>query len=95
MQWISKTPSSSSFIVDPDFVSLWGFYLGRPVRMNMEDVTVEKPGSNLSDSHYGRWVPYGLPGFLRVDLDLIDPTELVSQQRVLLCEIMAPLGHIL
>lgn len=63
--------------------------------MNMEDVTVEKPGRNSSDSHSGRWVPYALPGFQGADVGLVNPTELLSKQQVLLCEIMAPLGHIL
>lgn len=60
----------------------------------MEDVTVDKAGRNLSGDRVRQWTPYGLPT-PTVETPLVDPIELLSQYRVYLCEIMAPLGHVL
>ncbi|KAH8691360.1 fungal-specific transcription factor domain-containing protein [Talaromyces proteolyticus] len=73
---------------------LWGFFLGRPFRINMEDVTVEKPGHHLISDSVSKWSPYGLiePG---INDSTTDVLQLLSEYRVKLCEIMAPLGHAL
>ncbi|KAL3460983.1 fungal-specific transcription factor [Aspergillus heterothallicus] len=74
----------------------WGFYLGRPFRMNAGDITVPKPASGLIVGKEGTWRPYGLPanhgafgGALR------NPNELISRQFAVLWEIISPLGHVL
>ncbi|KAL2839180.1 Zn(II)2Cys6 transcription factor [Aspergillus pseudoustus] len=74
----------------------WGFYLGRPFRMNAGDITVPKPASGLIVGKEGTWCPYGLPknqeafgGALR------NPNELISRQFAVLWEIISPLGHVL
>ena len=81
-----------SFLVD----HLWGFYLGRPFRVNTEDVTVKKLALN-SKGKVGRWAPYGCaeahPPSITAGMD--DPIELISRNWVTLCEIVAPVGHIL
>ncbi|KAL2821157.1 fungal-specific transcription factor domain-containing protein [Aspergillus granulosus] len=74
----------------------WGFYLGRPFRMNAGDITVPKPASGLVVGKEGTWRPYGLPtnqdalgGALR------NPNELINRQFAVLWEIISPLGHVL
>ncbi|KAB8212073.1 fungal-specific transcription factor domain-containing protein [Aspergillus parasiticus] len=76
---------------------LWGFFLGRPVRINMEDVTVDKPGRHQTRENDRKWVPYGLPSPPPACLaaPVPDPVDLLSQHRIQLCEIMTPLGHVL
>ncbi|OKL61010.1 hypothetical protein UA08_03585 [Talaromyces atroroseus] len=74
---------------------LWGFFLGRPFRINMEDVTVEKPGHHLISESIRKWSPYGLPESGTKDVSITDVLQLLSEHRVKLCEIMAPLGHAL
>ncbi|KAL5357476.1 fungal-specific transcription factor domain-containing protein [Aspergillus floccosus] len=74
----------------------WGFYLGRPFRMNAGDITVPKPASNLGSGKEGIWYPYGLP--VKSDLmktGLRNPHELISRQFAILWEIISPVGHIL
>jgi hypothetical protein len=76
--------------------SFWGFYLGRPFRMNAGDITVPKPASGLTVGKEDTWRPYGLPtdqeGF---DGALKNPNELISRQFAVLWEIISPLGHVL
>ncbi|KAJ5605747.1 hypothetical protein N7510_008528 [Penicillium lagena] len=74
---------------------LLGFYLGRPCRTNMEDVTVGKP--NNQANHWGteKWVPYVSPNSVEPDTGLLDCMEAVNQQQVTLCELMTPCGYIL
>ncbi|CEN59886.1 hypothetical protein ASPCAL02327 [Aspergillus calidoustus] len=74
----------------------WGFYLGRPFRMNAGDITVPKPASGLVIGKEETWRPYGLStnqeafgGALR------NPNELISRQFAVLWEIISPLGHVL
>ncbi|KAF9888088.1 hypothetical protein FE257_009353 [Aspergillus nanangensis] len=74
----------------------WGFYLGRPFRMNTGDITVPKPASSLGAEKEGIWYPYGLPtqpGALKNGLK--NPNELISRQFAILWEIISPVGHIL
>ncbi|BCS27345.1 transcription factor domain-containing protein [Aspergillus puulaauensis] len=74
----------------------WGFYLGRPFRMNAGDITVPKPASGLTVGKEDTWRPYGLPtdqeGFGGA---LKNPNELISRQFAVLWEIISPLGHVL
>ncbi|KAL4895370.1 fungal-specific transcription factor [Aspergillus ambiguus] len=74
----------------------WGFYLGRPFRMNAGDITVPKPASDLGSGKEGTWYPYGLP--MKSDAlnhGLRNPNELISRQFSILWEIISPVGHIL
>ena len=76
--------------------SFWGFYLGRPFRMNAGDITVPKPASNLGAGKESTWHPYGLP--TDSDLprsELKNQNELISRQFAVLWEIVSPVGHIL
>lgn len=72
-------------------ISFWGFYLGRPYRMNAGDITVPKPSSEEAI-----WQPYGLD--IRSDAfsqGLRSPDELISKQLAVLWEIVSPVIHIL
>ncbi|KAJ5168768.1 uncharacterized protein N7482_004362 [Penicillium canariense] len=74
----------------------WGFYLGRPFRMNAGDVSVPKPASTLSAEKEGVWHPYGLQSTSKVLEEGVKiPTELISRQFVILWEMVSPVGHIL
>ncbi|KAL4974985.1 fungal-specific transcription factor domain-containing protein [Aspergillus desertorum] len=74
----------------------WGFYLGRPFRMNAGDITVSKPASGLTIGKEGTWRPYGLPSHQEASRDeLKNPNELISRQFAVLWEIISPLGHVL
>ncbi|KAJ5513420.1 hypothetical protein N7463_002972 [Penicillium fimorum] len=74
----------------------WGFYLGRPFRMNAGDIGVPKPGSALCPDKEENWYPYGhqaahgLP-----ETGLRNPMELICRQFVVLWEMISPVGHIL
>ncbi|KAJ6095733.1 hypothetical protein N7486_006479 [Penicillium sp. IBT 16267x] len=72
----------------------WGFYLGRPFRMNAGDVSVPKPASGLGPEKETVWKPYGLQD-KEMDSSLKDPTELICRQFVVLWEMISPVGHIL
>ncbi|OJJ45437.1 hypothetical protein ASPZODRAFT_153088 [Penicilliopsis zonata CBS 506.65] len=81
-----------SYIAD----HFWGFYLGRPFRMNAGDITVPKPASNLGLDKEEIWWPYGLE--LRSEAlsrGLDNPNELISRQFAILWEMISPVGHIL
>ncbi|KAJ5583307.1 Glyoxalase I [Penicillium sp. DV-2018c] len=74
----------------------WGFYLGRPFRMNAGDIGVPKPGSALCAEKEGKWHAYGhqaAHGPLHNGLD--NPIELICRQFVVLWEMISPVGHIL
>ncbi|PYH91052.1 fungal-specific transcription factor [Aspergillus ellipticus CBS 707.79] len=74
----------------------WGFYLGRPFRMNAGDITIPKPASNLGVEKEGMWYPCGLPMKSEVlENGLKNPNELISRQFAVLWEIISPAGHIL
>ncbi|KAL4911496.1 fungal-specific transcription factor domain-containing protein [Aspergillus multicolor] len=76
----------------------WGFYLGRPFRMNAGDITVPKPASDLTVGKEGTWRPYGLPANANQEAfsgALKNPNELISRQFAVLWEIISPLGHVL
>lgn len=63
----------------------------------MEDVTVDKPGRDSTWDQAQRWTPYGLPYPVSSlpDTPIVNPVTTLSQYRILLCEIMTPLGHVL
>ncbi|KAL4942999.1 hypothetical protein BDV06DRAFT_153620 [Aspergillus oleicola] len=74
----------------------WGFYLGRPFRMNAGDITVPKPASGLTVGKEGTWYPYGLPSNQEAFSEALkNPNELISRQFAVLWEIISPLGHVL
>ncbi|KAL4749971.1 hypothetical protein BDW72DRAFT_204306 [Aspergillus terricola var. indicus] len=74
----------------------WGFYLGRPFRMNAGDITVPKPASSLTLGKEGTWRPYGLPANQEAfGGEMKNPNELISRQFAVLWEIISPLGHVL
>ncbi|KAF6785049.1 hypothetical protein CSOJ01_15650 [Colletotrichum sojae] len=86
---LRKTVFWGAFTID----HLWGFHLGRPFRINMEDVAVEKPGSSQDNAISGTWSAYvsaASPGTPQPDF-----AENFSRHRANLCEIMAPLGYAL
>ncbi|KAH7116381.1 fungal-specific transcription factor domain-containing protein, partial [Dactylonectria macrodidyma] len=74
---------------------MWSFYLGRPFRINMEDVTVTKPCGDTRPESVGQWIPYTSPRSFQEHTPLPDYTNELHRQRVLLGEIMAPLGYAL
>ncbi|CAG9953093.1 unnamed protein product, partial [Clonostachys rosea f. rosea IK726] len=88
---IRRTAFWGAYIAD----HLWGLLLGRPFRTNMEDVTVDKPKEIANMSSPQIWVQYcsAQPG--NEGLSLADYTEIISRERISLCEIMAPLGYAL
>ncbi|KAH8659465.1 fungal-specific transcription factor domain-containing protein, partial [Ilyonectria robusta] len=74
---------------------MWSFYLGRPFRINMEDVTVSKPCGDTRPESAGQWIPYVSPQSFEESTPLPDYANEMHRQRVLLGEIMAPLGYAL
>ncbi|KAJ0327008.1 hypothetical protein COL5a_006182 [Colletotrichum fioriniae] len=73
-----------------------GFYRGRPFRISMDDITVEKPIVDLSDGRVEQWFPYvSRLSNGNSPVPQQDHAEAVSLHRIELCEIMAPLGHTL
>ncbi|POR36832.1 Uncharacterized protein TPAR_02968 [Tolypocladium paradoxum] len=74
---------------------MWGFSLGRPFRINMEDVTVAKPLGRTTPQSTVQWIPYVSRKSTQDNTTLPDYTEELHRQRVLLVEIMAPLGYAL
>ncbi|KAJ5928925.1 hypothetical protein N7466_007881 [Penicillium verhagenii] len=87
---VRRTVFWGSYVAD----HFWGFYLGRPFRMNAGDVSVSKPASSLGPEKETVWKPYGLQD---KDFDnlLKDPTELICRQFIVLWEMISPVGHIL
>ncbi|KAI9926885.1 hypothetical protein MW887_003983 [Aspergillus wentii] len=74
----------------------WGFYLGRPFRMNAGDITVPKPASDLGAEKEDTWYPYGLQTKSDAsNTGLKNQNELISRQFAVLWEIISPVGHIL
>ncbi|KAJ5091159.1 hypothetical protein NUU61_006029 [Penicillium alfredii] len=86
---LRRTIFWAAYVVDHQL----GFYLGRPFRTNMEDVTVGKPSDQVNEQEPRRWVPYILPAVNSSELP--DCTETVSQHLVSLCDLMAPCGYFL
>ncbi|RSL85791.1 hypothetical protein CEP51_003142 [Fusarium floridanum] len=74
---------------------MWGFYLGRPFRINMEDVTVAKPVGDIRPEKSGQWIPYVSKKSFEELTPLPDYTDELHRQRTLLSEIMVPLGYAL
>ncbi|KXH50498.1 hypothetical protein CSAL01_08310 [Colletotrichum salicis] len=73
-----------------------GFYRGRPFRISMDDITVEKPTEDSLDGRVEKWLPYVSPlSDGNSSVPLHGHVEAVSLYRIELCEIMAPLGHTL
>ncbi|KAJ6128872.1 hypothetical protein N7471_010089 [Penicillium samsonianum] len=74
----------------------WGFYLGRPFRMNAGDIGVPKPGSALCPEREENWHPYGhQAAHVLSQNGLRNPMELICRQFVVLWEMISPVGHIL
>ncbi|KAJ5679445.1 fungal-specific transcription factor domain-containing protein [Penicillium macrosclerotiorum] len=75
----------------------WGFLLGRPFRINMEDVTVDKPRNDADSNNSHDWISYGLPYPITStnSIHITSPIMTLSRYRITLCEIMTPLGHVL
>ncbi|KAJ5435085.1 hypothetical protein N7491_005680 [Penicillium cf. griseofulvum] len=74
----------------------WGFYLGRPFRMNAGDIGVPKPGSALCPEKEENWHPYGHQAAHALSENgLRNPMELICRQFVVLWEMISPVGHIL
>lgn len=71
---------------------MWGFHLGRPSRINMQDVTVTKPISSDASVPDTRW-PYGSPQHLANTPSLHSDLNALSRHRALLWQIMAPIGY--
>lgn len=79
-----------------DKSSFWGFYLGRPFRMNAGDISVPKPASALGPEKEENWHPYGHQASdALLQNGLKNPTELICRQFVVLWEMISPVGHIL
>lgn len=94
----SKLPMLYRYLCcfDSNWNSFWGFYLGRPFRMNAGDISVPKPASTLGVEREGTWRPYGLPVTSKVLEDgLKNPTDLICRQFVVLWDMISPVGHIL
>ncbi|KAL6236668.1 hypothetical protein BDW75DRAFT_239029 [Aspergillus navahoensis] len=72
-----------------------GFYLGRPFRTNMEDVTVDKPIANTYQRGQDRWMPYTSADSVYAGSGVPDSMEAVCEEQVNLCEIMTPIGDFL
>ncbi|KAI8230567.1 hypothetical protein K4K55_006548 [Colletotrichum sp. SAR 10_96] len=71
-----------------------GYYRGRPFRVSLDDITVQKPVAGASGA--AAWLPYTSPRSNDTPpAALTYHSEDVSLQRIELCEIMAPLGHTL
>ena len=77
---------------------LWSFSLGRPFRVDSEELTVERPGASVQRS-LGRWAANSdFATTTTVDLDLQPEdhvSELVVAQWVSLCDELAPLIRVL
>lgn len=97
VMWLtSKQQLNRTAITLSDENSFWGFYLGRPFRMNAGDISVPKPASTLGADKEGTWRPYGLPMTSKVlQCGLKNPTELIFRQFVVLWDMISPVGHIL
>lgn len=74
---------------------MWGFYLGRPFRINMEDVTVSKPVGDVRPERAGQWIPYVSKKSFDELTPLSDYADELHRQRTLLSDIMVPLGYAL
>ncbi|KAL4761339.1 uncharacterized protein BDW70DRAFT_168090 [Aspergillus foveolatus] len=72
-----------------------GFYLGRPFRTNMEDVTVGKLTARPRQEEQNRWMPYTSAGPVSAEIGVPDNMEALCEEQINLCEIMAPIGDFL
>jgi hypothetical protein len=89
-----STPSVALSVTNKN--SFWGFYLGRPFRMNAGDISVPKPASALGPEKEENWHPYGhQTSQPLLQHGLKNPTELICRQFVVLWEMISPVGHIL
>lgn len=61
----------------------------------MESVTVGLPDAEQSVDAVGEWIPYLSARSLNIETPVPDHTVALHRQRVMLCEIMAPLGFAL
>lgn len=93
---LTSKRSSFRLLHDSDmWFSMWGFYLGRPFRVNMEDVTVSKPSSDSLQASNHAWTPYVSSKSIQRAGTRRDYPDTLLGQRVLMAEIMAPLGYAL
>ncbi|KAK2594020.1 hypothetical protein QQS21_008282 [Conoideocrella luteorostrata] len=74
---------------------IWSSHLGRTFRVNMECVNLGLPNAEDSVNPVGQWSPYISDRMPSAQNPLPDPTVELHRQRVLLCEIIAPLGFAL
>ncbi|GAM83028.1 hypothetical protein ANO11243_010140 [Dothideomycetidae sp. 11243] len=70
-----------------------GMHLGRPFRINMEDVTVPKPSGVPSSNYAQEWTPY--VSLSQSVAPMPDKIAELHRQRVLLVELMEPIGYAL
>ncbi|KAF7168738.1 hypothetical protein CNMCM5623_001644 [Aspergillus felis] len=92
---LRRTVFWTAYIVDQFVIPSHCIYLGRPFRTSMDDVTVGKPCQNAgSRGHFG-WTPCEPSSSASHDSGLLDIKDVISQQLVSLCELMAPCGYIL
>jgi hypothetical protein len=94
---LTSKPRHSISGLSTDYCSFWGFYLGRPFRMNAGDITVPKPAFAIGGEREGTWHPYGLQNSSEAlqREGLKNPLELICRQFVVLWEMVSPAGHIL
>ncbi|KAF2088896.1 hypothetical protein K490DRAFT_38069 [Saccharata proteae CBS 121410] len=90
---VRRTTFWGTYIVD----HLSGFYYGRPLRINMGDISVHQPAIDSLSGMNSPWIPYGHTNGLITDstIALQIPLGLITKQCVQLCELMEPLGHVL
>ncbi|KAK1976422.1 fungal-specific transcription factor domain-containing protein, partial [Colletotrichum cereale] len=73
-----------------------GFHRGRPFRISMNDITVQKPKKDSSKRRVTQWAPYpSVRNNSSFSEPLDDHPEDFSLCKINLCEIVAPLGHTL
>lgn len=61
----------------------------------MENVSCDKPSADLGSTNPSQWTPYQSPQGTQSHLPTLGYIKEVSRQRVVLCQIMAPLGQYL
>jgi hypothetical protein len=78
---------------------LWSFSLGRPFRVDSEEITVARPNSTAAFAVNNAWIQYPAnPTELAINEATQpdnDMTSLVASQWVSLCEELAPLIRVL
>ncbi|KAH8704981.1 putative fungal-specific transcription factor [Talaromyces proteolyticus] len=90
---VRKVAFWGSYVAD----HFWGFYLGRPFRMNAGDISVCKPASAIDRTREETWHAYGMGDshLPALTTGLRSPSELITRQFANLWEMITPVGHIL